>query len=160
MRRGGECRGLCFGAGGQGLFGSPGDGQLVLRKRWCRGVGALSPGRVVGAATGHAATRFRLGCCCALLGFAMAAWRLGFGVLLFLFEPAHLDALATAAVAFAAVVVRGGGAEESRPREQRADHDERDHSRERSLESGAHVLVYKLADGLGAAGRKLIVSRV
>lgn len=89
----------------------------------------------------------------------MAAWRLGFGVVLFLFEPAHLDALATAAVAFAAVVVRGGGAEESRPREQHADHDEGDHTRERALESGAHVLVYKLADGLGVAGRKLLVFR-
>ena len=73
----------------------------------------------------------------------MAAWRLGFGVLLFLFEQAHLDALATAAVAFAAVVVRGGGAEESRPREQRDDHDEGDHTCERAFESGAHVLAVR-----------------
>ena len=146
MRRSRKRRSLCFGVGGPGSFGSPGGGELVLRKRWCRGVGALSPGRVVRAATCHATTRFRLGWCCALFGFAMTARRLGFRVVLFLFAPAHLDAFATAAVAGAAVVLRGGGAEESRPRKKRPDHDEGDPTREPAFESGAHVLMHKLAD--------------
>lgn len=56
----------------------------------------------------------------------MVAWRLGFGVVLFLFKPTHLYAMATAAVAGAILAVRGSGAEEFRPSKDRGDHDEGD----------------------------------